>query len=342
MPEKKHKRISPYADRMGRFIGQLRDQQGLTLKRLSRGICCYLNKIENGEREAGKLITDAFFQRLGKPIDLFDRILDHEEFAKRTQRQEIISHLHAGNTEKAKECARRYPSDESCVPDQQFLAIAAINCHKLEGMPAQELLPLVTNALLLTQPDFGKVPFDSLLLTRNEGHLLLAHLLLREELEGSAAVADDYRALMRYFKKPKTGMAITALAGPLCNFILAYGMMLLAYICLGIFVVNEVPYSGSAQGILDFCVMTASLSIGLGVFNLIPFPPLDGSKILGVLLPDRVYYKILRYEFAGTIILMALLWLGVLDAPLYAVRSFVSEGLMNLAQWPYDLITTIF
>lgn len=147
---------------------------------------------------------------------------------------------------------------------------------------------------------------------------------------------------MRYFKKPKTGMAITALAGPLSNFILAYVMMILAYVCLGIFVVNEVPYSDATQGILDFCILTASLSIGLGVFNLIPFPPLDGSKILGILLPDRIYYKVLRYEFAGTIILMALLWLGVLDVPLYAARSFVSEGLMNLAQWPYDLITSIF
>lgn len=147
---------------------------------------------------------------------------------------------------------------------------------------------------------------------------------------------------VRYFKKPKSGMAITALAGPLSNFVLAYVMMLLAYLCLGIFVVNEVPYSGVTQGVLDFCILTASLSIGLGVFNLIPFPPLDGSKILGILLPDRIYYKVLRYEFAGTIILMALLWLGVLDVPLYAVRSFVSEGLMNLAQWPYDLITTMF
>lgn len=147
---------------------------------------------------------------------------------------------------------------------------------------------------------------------------------------------------MRYFKKPKTGMAITALAGPLSNFLLAYAMMLLAYTCLGVFVVNQVPYSDLTQGILDFCIMTASLSIGLGVFNLIPFPPLDGSKILGILLPDQIYYKVLRYEFAGTVVLMALLWLGVLDTPLYAVRSFVSEGLMNLAQWPYDLITTIF
>ena len=147
---------------------------------------------------------------------------------------------------------------------------------------------------------------------------------------------------MRYFKKPKSGMAITALAGPLSNFILAYIMMLFAYIFLGVFVVNEVAYSALTQGVLNFCIMTASLSIGLGVFNLIPFPPLDGSKILGILLPDRIYYKILRYEFAGTIVLMALLWLGVLDAPLYAVRSFVSNGLMNLAQWPYDLIVSIF
>ena len=147
---------------------------------------------------------------------------------------------------------------------------------------------------------------------------------------------------VRYFKKPKSGMAITAIAGPLSNFVLAYVMMLLAYACLGVFVVNGTPYSDVSQGVLDFCVMTASLSIGLGVFNLIPFPPLDGSKILGVLLPDRLYYKILRYEFAGTIILMGLLWLGVLDGPLYAARSFVSDGLMKLAQWPYDLITTIF
>ncbi len=147
---------------------------------------------------------------------------------------------------------------------------------------------------------------------------------------------------MRYFKKPKSGMAITALAGPVSNFFLAYVMMLLAYLFLGIFVVNEMPYSDFAQGILDFCIMTASLSIGLGVFNLIPFPPLDGSKILGILLPDRIYYKILRYEFAGTIILMALLWLGVLDGPLYAVRSFFTNGLLNLAQWPYDLIVSIF
>ena len=71
MPKKEHKQIPPHADRMGRYIGQLRVQQGLTLMELSRGLCCYLNKIENGERQAGKLLMDAFFQRMGKPVDLF-------------------------------------------------------------------------------------------------------------------------------------------------------------------------------------------------------------------------------------------------------------------------------
>lgn len=140
---------------------------------------------------------------------------------------------------------------------------------------------------------------------------------------------------MRYFKKPKAGMAITALAGPISNFLLAYVVLLVAYTILG--------FSGGtselAWEIIDFCTLTAGLSIGLGAFNLIPFPPLDGSKVVGAFLPDRIYYKILRYEFAGMIVLMALLWFGVLDVPLFAARSWITEQLLRLAQWPYYLLT---
>lgn len=143
---------------------------------------------------------------------------------------------------------------------------------------------------------------------------------------------------MRYFKKPKVGMAVTALAGPVSNFVLAYVALLIAYLILGIAAATGALASSLLQGVLDFCSLTASLSIGLGVFNLIPFPPLDGSKVLGAFLPDRIYYKILRYEFAGTVVLMALLWLGVLDGPLYAVRSWITNLLLTLAQWPYFLI----
>ena len=140
---------------------------------------------------------------------------------------------------------------------------------------------------------------------------------------------------MRYFKRPKSGMAVTALAGPVSNFLLAYLALLIAYTVLAL----AGAASALAWEIIDFCTLTASLSIGLGVFNLIPFPPLDGSKILGIVLPDRIYYKILHYEFAGTIVLMGLLWLGVLDAPLYAVRGWVMDKLLYLAQWPYYLLS---
>ena len=86
---------------------------------------------------------------------------------------------------------------------------------------------------------------------------------------------------LRYFKKPKQGMALTALAGPVSNFVLAF-LALLA--CKAIF---YVPYSDGWGLAFSFCYYTAILSIGLGVFNLIPIPPLDGSKVLAVLLPDR-------------------------------------------------------
>ena len=203
MAARKTRRISPYADRMGRFIGQLRDHEGITLEQLSRGLCekSYLNKIENGDREVGKLMTDAFFQRLGKPVEKFERILDHEEFVKWTQRQEMIAHLRSGRAAEAEACAAKY--HESCILDRQFTEIVAIDCRALRGAAAEDLLPMVESALRLTQPDFGAIPFDNLLLSQNEGRLLFAHLQLWEKIEGSAAVAEDYRALMRYFQHPR-------------------------------------------------------------------------------------------------------------------------------------------
>lgn len=143
----------------------------------------------------------------------------------------------------------------------------------------------------------------------------------------------------RYFKRPKSGMAITALAGPVSNFLLSYLSLAVIYLYFGIAERTGAQMTQGVWGLIDFLTMLASLSIGLGVFNLIPFPPLDGSKILGVILPDRIYYKILRYEFIGTFVLMALLWSNVLDGPLFAIRGWITNGLLYLAQWPYFLIT---
>ena len=188
-------------DRMGRFIGQLRDYEGVSLQQLAHGLCSipYLNRIENGEREIGKQLTDTFFQRLGKPAELFERILDWDEFQQWQKRQEIITHLNNGDIAAARASTTEYSTTAKEILDQQFLAIVELDCCALEGATSSQLLPMVDSALKLTQPTFEADPVDTLLLSRNEGRLFFAHLKLREELEGLDTVAQEYHALWRYF-----------------------------------------------------------------------------------------------------------------------------------------------
>ena len=107
-----------------------------------------------------------------------------------------------------------------------------------------------------------------------------------------------------YFKKPKRGMAVTALAGPVSNFLLSLVLLL----SLSLAWSSRRAY---ITGFEIFLLDTAMLSIGLGVFNLIPIPPLDGSKVLFALLPDRAYEFVLRYERIGMIALWAMVFTGV-------------------------------
>ncbi|MEG1857985.1 MAG: site-2 protease family protein, partial [Pseudoflavonifractor sp.] len=134
---------------------------------------------------------------------------------------------------------------------------------------------------------------------------------------------------MRYFKHPKSGMAITALAGPVSNFVLAY-LALLAVHIFDPFLNGGALWAGTA---VRFLLSLASLSLGLGIFNLIPFPPLDGSKVLGAFLPDRMYYTILRYERIGMFILMGLLYFNVLDGVLFYARGTVLNFLLRCSGW---------
>ena len=110
----------------------------------------------------------------------------------------------------------------------------------------------------------------------------------------------------RYFKDPKRGMALTALAGPLSNFILAFTLILISR---GIYLYAD--YTPVWNEIFNFLLSTAALSIGLGLFNLIPIPPLDGSKVLGALLPDRAYFTLMRYERYGMALLLLLFFANV-------------------------------
>ena len=129
----------------------------------------------------------------------------------------------------------------------------------------------------------------------------------------------------RYFRRPKQGMALTALAGPVSNFLLA-----LVLLFAGRLVYDYAPYSAANQRLLTFLLTTAILSLGLGLFNLIPIPPLDGSKVLFSLLPDRTYNTMLRYERYGMLLLWAVVLLGVGD-------RWMSAAI----QWTYELFCRV-
>ena len=141
---------------------------------------------------------------------------------------------------------------------------------------------------------------------------------------------------MRNFKNPRTGMAITALAGPVSN-------LILAAVALFLYGVLYRPLYGTSGGnvILELISTTAYLSVALAVFNFIPIPPLDGSKVVFALLPDRDYYKLMRYEKYGMIALMVIFVAGtfstsfynMLSRPLYNATSAVFNFLFGIAQF---------
>ena len=142
---------------------------------------------------------------------------------------------------------------------------------------------------------------------------------------------------MRYFKNPKQGMAVTALAGPGSNFLLTLLALIVASIILRISSGSTV----TAYIILFLCYI-AVLSVGLGIFNLIPISPLDGSKVLFALLPDRIYLKIMRYERYGMIIMVALTWLGVFSKPLSFLMGGVLRAFCGISRFPFEILQYYF
>lgn len=138
---------------------------------------------------------------------------------------------------------------------------------------------------------------------------------------------------MYKFKNPKAGMAITALAGPMSN-------VVISIVFLFLFGVLYIPLYESAVGqyFLEMMKLTAYMSIGLGLFNLLPVPPLDGSKVLFFCLSDESYYKLMRYEKYGSILMILLVATGALGKPLSAAIGFVYNALTVFADWGIELV----
>jgi Zn-dependent protease len=137
----------------------------------------------------------------------------------------------------------------------------------------------------------------------------------------------------RYYKNPKRGMALTAFAGPAMNLILAFFGVIIYR------VINRFGYLLIPNGLLVFVLFTlfyyfAYLNIFLAVFNLIPIPPFDGSRIAYVFLPTNLYFKIMRYERIIQLIVMIALVSGIVSLPL----GFIADGIQYAMEWLIGLV----
>lgn len=122
-------------------------------------------------------------------------------------------------------------------------------------------------------------------------------------------------------KHPRRDMALVALAGPVSNIIMGFIAVFIYYI------INAFASDNAgAMALGYFFVYAAEVNVMLAAFNILPIPPLDGSKIFSAILPDKIYFKIMRYDRYIMIALIVLLFTGLLNVPL----SWIAEKLLYI------------
>ena len=140
----------------------------------------------------------------------------------------------------------------------------------------------------------------------------------------------------RYFKKPRRDMAITAICGPLSNFILAFiGAFLYIALLVGFnAILSHATVSPFTYRLLEYTLVFFYyfhfINLTLGLFNCLPIPPLDGSRFALLLLPPKAYFRLMRYEQYIAIALILLLFLGTFNGLLTGAAEWISEGMLSL------------
>ncbi|MCL2840011.1 MAG: site-2 protease family protein [Defluviitaleaceae bacterium] len=132
-------------------------------------------------------------------------------------------------------------------------------------------------------------------------------------------------------KNPKVDMALIAIAGPLSNFIMAF-------VSLMIFVPLLYFWDGMPPTVIRATLTFAQLNIVLGVFNLIPIPPLDGSKVIAGILPERIYRALPPVGRYGMLVLLVLMLLGFTGRILSPIVEAVMTGFISIAYSIYSFL----
>ena len=138
----------------------------------------------------------------------------------------------------------------------------------------------------------------------------------------------------RNFKDPKKGMAITAIAGPTSNLIMGFFFVFLTVLVQNVFYKANLMI---VYPVISFLYFAAAINVNLAVFNLLPIPPLDGSRILQLLIPAKYYYKFLQYERYVVIVVFILILSGVLSTPLSIISSLFLDLFTSIAELPFTL-----
>ena len=132
------------------------------------------------------------------------------------------------------------------------------------------------------------------------------------------------------------GEAIVSLAGPLMNIILAF-IFAIIYAAIYKFVGLAFIYSTVGQIVIQLIAATISINIGLGVFNLIPLPPLDGSKIIMPFLPYNAKQWFRNNEYIFYIVFVVIWITGIAGMIISPAISWISNGIMSLVQFMFGL-----